>query len=245
MKQARMSGLSLMEFLVAAALASLLMTGLIKLYIGMKQNYHLQSGLATIQENGRFAMYFLDRRVHRAGDMSCVKEKPKSFQMIRGYSRANAPSRLKRQMIKNSDAFIMSSCERYKGRKQFIKTAYFISKTSYKNQQGKRVLAIYMKNMSRRSSRREELVPGIVGMHIKYGVLNKKGNSVECYVAAGQVKKWKRVTSVDISLLLSSIDNALRKPMMYRYQGKKIKAKDRNIYKEWDEYIALWNRKYE
>ena len=57
-------GFSLIELLIAIFLGALLMIRLIKLYLGFRNNMWWENTVATLQERGRFAAYFLSQRIH-------------------------------------------------------------------------------------------------------------------------------------------------------------------------------------
>lgn len=60
-------GFNLVEALVAACIAALLLTGLFTLYLNNKHSYNIHETLATVQDNGRYALDLLTREVRRAG----------------------------------------------------------------------------------------------------------------------------------------------------------------------------------
>ncbi len=63
----RQSGLSMIELLVALAISSFLILGITQIYLDNKRNYLFQQGQAGNQENGRFAMMFLDQQLAKVG----------------------------------------------------------------------------------------------------------------------------------------------------------------------------------
>lgn len=60
-------GFSLIESLVAAGIAALLLTGLFTLYLNNQHSYAIAETLATLQDNGRYALNLITREVRRAG----------------------------------------------------------------------------------------------------------------------------------------------------------------------------------
>jgi len=67
-------GLSLIEILVALAIAALLLLGLSQVFIGSKSAYRLQEGMSRSQENARFVMQYLEDNVRMAGYMGCAND---------------------------------------------------------------------------------------------------------------------------------------------------------------------------
>ena len=64
-------GLSLIEIMVALAIAAILLLGLSQIFVGSKNVYRLQEGMARVQENARFALQYLEENVRMAGYMGC------------------------------------------------------------------------------------------------------------------------------------------------------------------------------
>lgn len=81
----RQSGLSLVEVLIALALGSFLLLGLVEIFSSVRASYASAEGVSRVQENGRFAMEFLRRDVRHAGHMGCMNE----FQYLASYTPAD------------------------------------------------------------------------------------------------------------------------------------------------------------
>jgi type IV pilus assembly protein PilW len=69
-----MQGLSLIEILIALAIGSLLVLGLVEVFAASRTAYQLSTGLARVQENGRFALDYLQRDLRMAGHLGCVND---------------------------------------------------------------------------------------------------------------------------------------------------------------------------
>ncbi len=65
------SGMSLVELMIAVALGIIITGGLIEIFINNKLTYRVQDGLARLQENGRYAHYYLSKEIRMAGYGSC------------------------------------------------------------------------------------------------------------------------------------------------------------------------------
>ncbi len=63
----RQSGLTLIELMIAIALSLLVLAAILQLFIGTKQSYNLQEGMARMQENGRYAVDLLAQDIGMAG----------------------------------------------------------------------------------------------------------------------------------------------------------------------------------
>lgn len=67
-------GLSLIEVLIALAIGSVLILGLVQVFSASRTAYQLSEGMARAQENARFAMDFLQRDIRMAGHYGCVND---------------------------------------------------------------------------------------------------------------------------------------------------------------------------
>jgi type IV pilus assembly protein PilW len=65
---------SLIELMIALLIGSLLMIGLVQVFGASREAYRLSEGLSRSQENGRFAMDYLQRDVRMAGHFGCVND---------------------------------------------------------------------------------------------------------------------------------------------------------------------------
>lgn len=74
MNKVRQAGLSLVELMIAMVIGLLLMLGVIQIFIASQAASRLSEGVARVQENGRFALDFLERDVRMAGHMGCVND---------------------------------------------------------------------------------------------------------------------------------------------------------------------------
>lgn len=63
----KQSGFTIVELMIAGLLGILLTAGIIQLFVGSNRNYSLQNELANIQEDGRFAMIFLENEIQQGG----------------------------------------------------------------------------------------------------------------------------------------------------------------------------------
>lgn len=66
------SGMSLIEYLVAMTLGSLVLGGLVEIMISNKLTLRTQEAMARMQENGRYADYMLSRQIRMAGYQGCA-----------------------------------------------------------------------------------------------------------------------------------------------------------------------------
>lgn len=68
------SGLSLIELMVALAIGTILLLGLVQVFAASRIAYQTAEGMSRVQENARFAVDFLQRDVRMAGHFGCVND---------------------------------------------------------------------------------------------------------------------------------------------------------------------------
>ncbi|WP_374014112.1 PilW family protein [Pseudoxanthomonas koreensis] len=69
-----MGGLTLIELMIALLIGSMLVLGLVQVFGAARSAYQLSEGIARVQENGRFALDFLQRDIRMAGHFGCVND---------------------------------------------------------------------------------------------------------------------------------------------------------------------------
>lgn len=67
-------GFSLIEMMIAMVLGLILILGLVQVFAASRASYALSEGLSRVQENGRFAMDFLQRDIRMAGHFGCAND---------------------------------------------------------------------------------------------------------------------------------------------------------------------------
>lgn len=70
----RMRGLTLVEIMIALLIGLVLTGGAIQIFVSSKQGYRANEALARIQENGRYALNFLQRDVRGTGFWGCAQD---------------------------------------------------------------------------------------------------------------------------------------------------------------------------
>ncbi|WP_312707166.1 PilW family protein [Stenotrophomonas sp.] len=68
------AGVSLIEMMVAMVIGVVLMLGVVQVFIASRTASRLAEGNARAQENGRFALEFLQRDIRMAGHFGCVND---------------------------------------------------------------------------------------------------------------------------------------------------------------------------
>ena len=91
-------GLSLLELMVALALGAFLMLGLVNMFIASRASAQVETALARLQENGRFAVDLVSQDILRSSYTGCnsvrgtvtVLANNAAFEGLRGYERKSA-----------------------------------------------------------------------------------------------------------------------------------------------------------
>lgn len=105
----KVQGLSLIELMIALLIGGILLLGLVQVFGASRTAYQLSEGMSRVQENGRFALDYLQRDIRMAGHFGCVNDQarrqisggltshfaangPMDFGFsIRGYDNASPP----------------------------------------------------------------------------------------------------------------------------------------------------------
>jgi type IV pilus assembly protein PilW len=66
-------GLTLIEMMIAITISLILLAGVMQIFTGSRQTYRVQDNMARLQENGRFAMDFLNKDIRMADHWGCMK----------------------------------------------------------------------------------------------------------------------------------------------------------------------------
>lgn len=232
------SGLSLVEMLLAYALGLCLLTSLVQVYLIARRNNDMQQVIIAMQENGRFAVNYLQQSIRLAGYNGCnLPPFVNQASAIQGYEN-NLPDFLKSKVILNTDSIVIGSCIVRNGKELFQSQAFFISATNRKNALGKPTYALYE---AVAAEDKQELVANIENMKIYYGVNDKDFKNIAYYTTATAVKNWLKVRIVSLHFLQSSDRPVFTKPNGYYFDGKNMPP-DRFLHKEWVIDIALRER---
>jgi hypothetical protein len=206
-------GFSLLEILVANTLSSLIILMVLIIFFSLYKSYQYSQAEAELLENGRYAVYLLNRELHLIDEDGFIHEKsPKS---IHGYHR-NLPKYLQNQVKNGSDILeIEGSPSR----------AFYIGDSHRCTKFGEKIYALYRK---KNYHPREELVSNIVDMNISYGLSCEDSKNVCNYASADQIIKWQQVVSVKILLSLISENK------IFSFGNK-----DQRLHRQWQTYIAV------
>jgi type IV pilus assembly protein PilW len=80
----RQQGITLVELMVALVIGTVLMAGVTQIFLGSRESYRLNEGVARLQENGRFALEVIARDLRMAGTPSCLLRDGIVFNQLQG-----------------------------------------------------------------------------------------------------------------------------------------------------------------
>ena len=211
-------GFSLIEIILAIALAALLLEQTFRTVVLIKYQWRLRSTQIELQNRFRILAILLPRYIQLAGYTGCVA-RSKSIQLTQNLHAYVNPKKSK------TDILVVATCMRLAGKAALQQVAFYVANDG-----------LYMQRVGGRA---EQVVAGISNMRLRFGILNKKGDAIVQYQSAHTIKDWRQVASVELHMLLHTSGDILAKPMQYWFAGKKYVAPDRKWYQELTLYVAL------
>ena len=193
----KQTGFTLVEILIACMLGIVLLVALIQSFLTLKHTIKTQTVYDAMQENGRFAVFLLNRVIHNAGYNACD---PANQFVLGGFSAKQVPASWRITPKPDTDVLIAGQCQLVGKTEQFVKTAYYVAKTSVGS------MGLFAK---RETKRRQELVTNVNTMNINFGVSD--GENIISYQSSGTINDWQRVKSVDIHLVLTDAKQKITK----------------------------------
>ena len=153
------TGFTLLEMMLALALASLLMSGLFSVYHVIKNNQDNIEVWSEQIEQYRFLTLFFIQQIHDVNSF-CAQQKKETVEI---FSANNTPSWISRKKV-GSDILILPDCHLTKAIDRDEITAYYIDKAHYQSKSEKTQMALFQKQ---KGSDREELLAGMESMQAK------------------------------------------------------------------------------
>lgn len=267
--QAGQQGLTLIEIMVAMLVGAFLMAGVLQVFIVNKQTYRVQENLSRLQENGRFAMDYLNRYIRMAGTRSDnILSGDQSSEVSENFTGSNrAVGGTYQTDLNQSDTLTvrfyadsyaqMTDClgnqTNLNLEKVMVVNQFSIkSDPNNKNQPtlycdpehrnaGANNLPIINNPLS------QPILEGVENMRVYY--CGDRGAGIGC-VLANQVQSsdWNRVKSIRISLLMrSSENNLVQEPQPYQFDAngdgveETVTPNDRFLRRVFTTTIALRN----
>lgn len=241
-------GFTLVELMVAMTVGLFISAGVISLFIGTKQSYRTNEGIARLQENGRFAIDYLSRDVRQAGfpqfiGSMIIRPDDQGLETIQGWDGAgSAPSGASLPAnppyTANTDIFSISYYDTEITTPAFVTHTYYIATES--GTPGLRQIID--------SGSPEILVDGVYDMQVLYGFDDDDDGQLDRYDIA-VTSGMDQVVAIRINLLLGSgennlIDAPMSVPSFLTNDENPFAAAtgDRRIYQMFSTTIALRNR---
>jgi type IV pilus assembly protein PilW len=212
--------LSLVELMIAMVIGLVLMAGMGQILLSGKQSFNTQAGMGAIQENGRFAMFFLQRDLRMAGFPKSVSPSGTLPPVADGVSAATAfvlanttdggggavsdqiairfNSDVTAVPNSNLDCLGNVTVTVNAGIPQVI-NRYFVADLD-----GNNVFSLYCQGSSANPNTPQPIVDGVENFQVLYGEDTNADNFADVYRRADQVVTWNNVAAVRVALLINS-----------------------------------------
>lgn len=135
---------------------------------------------------------------------------------------------------------VLKSYKKYAEVNQLLKLVYYVADTGRKNSAGAAIYALYRHDLTGPTTIPSELIEGVDKMQIGYALKN----APSIVYTADEVPDWSTVGSVQIALLLNSIEAVTDKSQTYTFAGQTYTATDRRLHREWDSVVDLRERSH-
>lgn len=201
----RVRGFSLVEMMISLVLGLMVLGAVTALYLGSSQSTQFQTSIQRMEENGRIAIDLLSRNLRMAGYDDPLNAFPVDQPLIQGTTGASGALLALPDLKTAADTVGV----RYEGGNQIrdclgapVLEGAYVTNLYGISTDGNLVCGTSTSN-------RRALVEGVEDMQLRYGIDLDADGFANRYVAAGNVGDWSQVVTVEISLLVSSITDAL------------------------------------
>ena len=236
MSRVPQKGMTLPELMISITIGLFLTGGMIQVFISTKGSYSLQERLGDLQENGRYAQYFLQRSIRMAGypksadGAAAILYDATANRTLDGGGNAN--DRITIQFDAPANGWVDCVGQAVAARARVTESFYIEREPnaalSAENRQNRLMCAVT--STTNPAVQAQPLLEGIENMQILYGVdddsadgtpanrqsnVNNRGwGYANYYLRADQVAglpgtlnaNWNRVVSVRIALLASAME---------------------------------------
>ena len=205
---ASMSGLTLVELMIAVVLGLGVMGGILSLYVNVGQSASYLNAASRVQENGRFAINHIGRTLRMAGydDPVTATEGPTivmegkeaaSISMA-GFTVQNTSDAV---LISHEGAALVRDClGETVAADVWVTNTYAIA---YKDDDPDKVWSLVCMTNTTAAQR---IAEGVEDMQILYGVDTDADGIANQYVALPNVSDWAIVVSAKVALLVNSVE---------------------------------------
>lgn len=212
--KSNMKGLSLIELLIAITLGMIILSAVFEIFISTKQTFTATDILSRSQENGRFALEFMEKDIRMAGYKGgnagtvplpiydCTNNtQPNDAAVCATDGGGNASDRIAVQ-YDPQDSGATDCLGNTVATNSNIVNAYYIANDV--NGEGALFCRSYNPATAGWVAAGQTLINGVENMQILYSETNGANRS---YVSADRVTDWSNVDAARISLLVSSGGN--------------------------------------
>jgi type IV pilus assembly protein PilW len=225
----RQQGVTLVELMVSMLVGVVLLSGVVAVYLGSKQSYGARGGMSALQENGRIAIKRLQKGVLGAGYpknsgiepiISRAKQVQESSNQVQESEievSADVSANDKNKFTKRKDA---SGKKVYKPNGDILTVSFMPFGTNTQDCLGQigTVKGLIVNNyfvqngqlMCRGSgnSVAQPIAEAVDNMQVLYGIDTDTDGFPNQYLKASDMSgNWLKVVSVQVALLINSIDN--------------------------------------
>ncbi|OAI21156.1 hypothetical protein A1359_19775 [Methylomonas lenta] len=206
-RQRRQQGMTLIEIMIALVIGAFLLGGVLQIFVNSKQTYRMQENLSRMQENGRFAMEFLEHDLRMAGFWGCLAPSSPNNTDVAGTNNDNSSADIDdgTDTITVRGAFVQTTTGNC-GSTVDTTASYYTHATSTI---GYRIKTSVLERTDN-GGNYQDLIEGIEDMQILYGADTDTNGTPDYYVEAGTVGlDMAQVVSVRINLTARTLENNL------------------------------------
>ena len=189
-------GFTLIEMMISMLLGTMLIAGVVNVFLSTKQSYRMGEGMTLMQSTGRTTLDFLSRELQMAGfpQASAIESFIPALTTDGG---GNTSDQMAVRYRAATDC-LGNATPAYADGVHYAKNLYFIQDD-----------ALFCRTLAEDDSTLVEaaIIPGVENIQLLYGEDTNSADSVTNatkYVTAGNVANWNNVVSVRLGVLVNS-----------------------------------------
>ena len=201
----RPGGFSLVEMMISLVLGLMVLGAITALYVGSSQSTQFQASVLRMEENGRIAIDILSRNMRMAGYDYPLNTYDVEQPLIKGTITPSGALLALPNLKSSADTISI----RYEGGNMIrdclgapVPEGAHVTNLYGISTDGDLVCGTSTTNT-------RALVEGVEDMQLRYGIDLDADGFTNRYVDAGNVSDWSQVVTVEISLLVSTITDAM------------------------------------
>ncbi|MBV52819.1 MAG: hypothetical protein CL816_01990 [Coxiellaceae bacterium] len=160
----KQSGMTLLETMLAMSLGACLSWVVVLILADVSRLSLLTESLTDLMDRQSWLFQILPKHIQQAGLSDCTGQVNKQSWPIEIFLHNQAVPKWLTQKKSQTDALIVSSCRKYRGKARWVRTAYYVAKTSWHDRYHRPIYALYQKV---EGGRREALILNILDIKIK------------------------------------------------------------------------------